>query len=91
MAFVIVSPYRFEYIHQAFIYVAVYGYPYITAGKKVINLFQQRGWTVIINDNLVSNTLNILSFAIGLVSAIVCVFFALFVGYDTSYLQPFFW
>jgi hypothetical protein len=32
----------------AFIYVGLYGYDYLTSGKKVLALFQERGWTTII-------------------------------------------
>eukprot|EP00557_Chaetoceros_sp_GSL56_P013551 CAMPEP_0176482992 /NCGR_PEP_ID=MMETSP0200_2-20121128/3684_1 /TAXON_ID=947934 /ORGANISM="Chaetoceros sp., Strain GSL56" /LENGTH=565 /DNA_ID=CAMNT_0017879371 /DNA_START=178 /DNA_END=1875 /DNA_ORIENTATION=+ len=55
----------------AFIYVGVYGYPYLTAGKKVMTLFGQRGWTVIINDNLVSNALALMGFIIAVLSLFV--------------------
>ncbi len=56
---------------QAFIYVGLYGYPYVEAGKRVTTLFTQRGWTVIINDHLVSNALGLMSFTVGLISATV--------------------
>lgn len=54
---------------KAFIYVGVYGYPYVEAGKKVMTLFTERGWTVVINDNLVSGALGLMSFTIALLSA----------------------
>ena len=44
---------------KAYVYVGLYGYSYIEAGKNVITLFQQRGWTAIINDSLVSRTLTL--------------------------------
>lgn len=60
-----------EYFNKwAFIYVGVYGYPYLTAGKKVMALFEQRGWSVIINDNLVSQALGLLSILIALLIGI---------------------
>jgi hypothetical protein len=37
--------------------VGLYGYDYFTAGSKVYQLFQARGWSVIINDHLLSRTL----------------------------------
>jgi len=55
----------------AFIYVGLYGYPYITAGKKVTTLFQQRGWSVFINDELVARVLNYTSTTVGLLCGIV--------------------
>jgi hypothetical protein len=61
-----------EYFNKwAFVYVGVYGYPFLTAGKKVMTLFEQRGWTVIINDNLIRNALGMMCFAISLVSSAV--------------------
>lgn len=46
----------------------VYGYPYLQAGKKVMTLFEQRGWTVVINDNLVSNALALMGFIIAVLT-----------------------
>eukprot|EP00551_Chaetoceros_affinis_P003849 CAMPEP_0203633670 /NCGR_PEP_ID=MMETSP0088-20131115/764_1 /ASSEMBLY_ACC=CAM_ASM_001087 /TAXON_ID=426623 /ORGANISM="Chaetoceros affinis, Strain CCMP159" /LENGTH=499 /DNA_ID=CAMNT_0050487063 /DNA_START=19 /DNA_END=1518 /DNA_ORIENTATION=- len=60
-----------EYFNKwAFIYVGVYGYPFLTAGEKVMTLFQERGWTVVINDNLVRNALSLLSLVIALLSGV---------------------
>lgn len=44
----------------AYVYVGLYGYNYIEAGKNVMTLLRQRGWTVIITDDLVSNTLSLI-------------------------------
>jgi hypothetical protein len=41
----------------AFIYCSLYGYDYLTAGRNVLSLFNARGWTVIINDDMVQNCL----------------------------------
>uniref|UniRef100_A0A7S2A6J5 Choline transporter-like protein n=1 Tax=Trieres chinensis TaxID=1514140 RepID=A0A7S2A6J5_TRICV len=63
-----------EYFNKwAFIYVGLYGYSYVEAGKNVMTLFKERGWTAIISDNLVNRMLALVSFAIGLISAFVCV------------------
>jgi len=36
-----------DYINRwAYVYVGLYGMDYLTAGREVINLFQQKGWTV---------------------------------------------
>lgn len=51
----------------AFIYVGLYGMPYLKAGKSVIQLFQNRGWEAIIADNLVGDTLGLISLIVGLV------------------------
>ena len=42
-------------IIQAFVYVGLYGYSYLEAGKNVITLFKNRGWEAIIADDLISN------------------------------------
>jgi len=55
----------------AFIYVGLYGYHYVEAGKKASKLFQQRGWTVIINDDLIGSALGLMSLTIGLLCGIV--------------------
>eukprot|EP00567_Pseudictyota_dubia_P016413 CAMPEP_0197443478 /NCGR_PEP_ID=MMETSP1175-20131217/9210_1 /TAXON_ID=1003142 /ORGANISM="Triceratium dubium, Strain CCMP147" /LENGTH=487 /DNA_ID=CAMNT_0042974113 /DNA_START=178 /DNA_END=1638 /DNA_ORIENTATION=+ len=44
----------------AYIYVGLYGYKYVEAGKNVMTLLRQRGWTTIITDDLVSNTLSLI-------------------------------
>ena len=51
-----------EYFNKwAFIYVGLYGYSYIEAGKNVMQLFKDRGWEAIIADDLVSNCLGLSS------------------------------
>lgn len=60
-----------EYFNKwAYIYVGLYGYSYIEAGKRVINLFKTRGWQTIIADNLVNRLLGIMSLTIGLLTGI---------------------
>jgi len=55
-----------EYFNSwAFVYVALYGYPYIEAGKSVIALFKNRGWTTLIADRLVFRVLFFCSLAVG--------------------------
>ena len=43
----------------AFIYCGLYGYDYLMAGRNVMTLFDARGWTVIINDDMVQNCLQL--------------------------------
>mmetsp|Transcript_4428 Transcript_4428/g.6738 ORF Transcript_4428/g.6738 Transcript_4428/m.6738 type:complete len:452 (-) Transcript_4428:372-1727(-) len=55
-----------EYFNKwAFVYVGLYGYSYLEAGKNVFTLFQNRGWEAIIADDLVGNTLFFLSVIAG--------------------------
>jgi len=47
-----------EYFNKwAYVYVGIYGYKYIEAGKNVMALFTARGWEVVIADDLVGNTI----------------------------------
>ena len=55
----------------AFVYVGLYGYPYLEAGKNVVTLFKHRGWSNIISDNLTARALGMMSFVIGLCSAVI--------------------
>ena len=61
-----------EYFNQwAYVYVALYGMSYIEAGRNVLNLFAQKGWTVIITDDLADNVLFMMSIGIALFSGLV--------------------
>jgi hypothetical protein len=59
-----------EYFNRwAFVYVGIYGYKFTQAGKAVFQLFNQRGWDAIINDDLIGNVLSFAALGIGLVCA----------------------
>lgn len=61
-----------EYFNKwAYIYVGVYGYSYLQAGKNVMKLFQDRGFEAVIADDLVSNTLFLVSLIVGLLTGAV--------------------
>ena len=73
-----------EYFNKwAFIYVGLYGYSYIEAGKNVITLFKNRGWEAIIADDLVGNVFFILSLCVGGLCAAV--------GYGLGSTDPWGW
>lgn len=55
----------------AYVYVGLYGYSYLEAGRNVMILFQQRGWTSIIADSMVENVLCMTSVGIGLLTGLV--------------------
>ncbi|KAL3789048.1 hypothetical protein ACHAWO_004605 [Cyclotella atomus] len=56
-----------EYFNKfAYIYVGMYGYSYLEAGKNVWTLFKAKGWTVIVNDDLIQNTLSLFNLIVGL-------------------------
>jgi len=48
-----------------FIYVGVYGYSFRHSSKCTIEIFRQRGWSSIMNDDLVSSGLGLMSLVIG--------------------------
>ena len=61
-----------EYLNKwAYIYVGLYGYSYVEAGKNVFTLFQSKGWTSIISDDLVDRALLTMSIGIGLITGFI--------------------
>ncbi|OQR95233.1 hypothetical protein ACHHYP_00181 [Achlya hypogyna] len=55
------------YNRWAFVYVGVYGFNFAGAGRAVTQLFKTRGFTTIINDDLISSALLFSAFVVGLV------------------------
>lgn len=55
----------FMFHEFAFVYVGMYGYNFLEAGKKANSLFKKRGWTEIVYDDLLENLLTIVSLVIG--------------------------
>jgi len=55
----------------AFVFVGLYGYPFVEAGENVMMLLQSRGWTAIITNNLAQGVLGLVSVAIGLIMGLV--------------------
>lgn len=61
-----------EYVNQwAYVYVGVYGYPFRQSGKAVMDLFNNRGWTAVINDDLTSGALTFGAMGVGIVTCCV--------------------
>jgi len=54
-----------EFHEFAFIYVGMYGYSFFDAGKQANRLFEKRGWTEIVDNDLLNNLLTIVSLVIG--------------------------
>ncbi|KAG9410958.1 putative choline transporter, neither null mutation nor overexpression affects choline transport [Aphanomyces cochlioides] len=55
----------------AFVYVGIYGYKFVDAGKAVMQLFHDRGFDAIINDSLVSTALGFAAFGVGCLCALL--------------------
>lgn len=73
------------YINRfAYSYVAAYGHDFISSGRMVMAMFSHRGWTAIINDQLISNALWLLvvflSILGGLIGVILSLFLAVYNG-----------
>jgi hypothetical protein len=61
-----------EYFNKwAFVYVGLYGYSYLEAGKNVITLFKNRGWDAIIADDLIGNVLLLVSIIVGGITGVI--------------------
>ncbi|RLN52785.1 hypothetical protein BBJ29_000741 [Phytophthora kernoviae] len=59
-----------EYFNRwAYVYVGIYGYKFTQAGKAVFQLFHQRGFDAIINDDLIGNVLGFAALGVGLICA----------------------
>ncbi|CAF1532843.1 unnamed protein product, partial [Adineta steineri] len=59
-----------RYLNEwAFVYAALTGQSFRAASRSFLDLFQQRGWTMIINDDLAGHALTIVTLAIGFISA----------------------
>ena len=66
--------YLAEYFNQwAFVFIGIYRYSYLEAGRNVMNLFRTRGWMTIITDSLLANTLLVMSLGVGVISGTVAV------------------
>lgn len=49
----------------AYCYVGLYGYDYISSGRKAMELFRAKGWTTIITDDLVHQSLRLVAVVVG--------------------------
>jgi hypothetical protein len=61
-----------EYFNQwAFVYVGLYGFAFMEAGKSVIELFKARGWTSIIADMMIDTVLLLISVVVAILTGVV--------------------
>jgi len=67
-----------EYFNKwAYVYVGLYGFGYIEAGKNVIQLFQQKGWSVIITDDINARVMLMMQLGVGALTGLVGMLVAL--------------
>mmetsp|Transcript_5739 Transcript_5739/g.8801 ORF Transcript_5739/g.8801 Transcript_5739/m.8801 type:complete len:526 (+) Transcript_5739:159-1736(+) len=58
-----------EYFNKwAYIYVGLYGNSYLESGRKVIELFQARGWITFITNSVASQVLGIIAFVVSIIA-----------------------
>ena len=70
-----------EYFNKwAFVYVGLYGFSFMEAGKNVMTLFRNRGWTAIIADMMIDTVLFMVSLGVGLLIGILSVGIAAVTG-----------
>lgn len=70
-----------EYFNKwCYVFVGIYGFGFIEAGKNVINLFRYRGWTTIITDDLTDRALLIVSFFVGILNGLLGLLLAAVIG-----------
>lgn len=51
--------------------IGLYGFSYLEAGRNAIQLFQAKGWTVVITDDLGENVMFMVSACIGILTGLV--------------------
>ena len=74
-----------EYFNSwAFCYVGLYGYSYLDAGRNVVRLFSERGWTVFISDRLVFRVLFLANLGVGALTGLLC----MLVGWIVMMIAP---
>ena len=49
----------------------IYGFSYLEAGRNVVELFQNRGWSVIITDDLCDRALLMVSLGVGFATGLI--------------------
>mmetsp|Transcript_481 Transcript_481/g.783 ORF Transcript_481/g.783 Transcript_481/m.783 type:complete len:546 (+) Transcript_481:129-1766(+) len=74
-----------EYLNSwAFVYVGLYGYTYVTAGKTVASLFWQNGWSTFVSDRLVYRVLGLAKVGIALLSGALTMAIQTALGYGST-------
>jgi hypothetical protein len=68
----------------AYCYVGLYGFDYVSSGKKAMELFQAKGWSSIITDNLVHRSLGLVAIVVGALSGFLGMLLAKATGWAES-------
>jgi hypothetical protein len=70
----------------AYCYVGLYGFDYISSGKKAMDLFQAKGWTAIVTDNLIQRSLTLVALVVGASCGFLVMLLAKATGWATPML-----
>lgn len=68
----------------AYCYVGLYGFDYVSSGKKAMELFQAKGWDSIITDDLVHRSLTLVAVVVGALSGFLGMLLAQVTGWATA-------
>jgi len=68
----------------AYCYVGLYGFDYVSSGKKAMELFRAKGWSSIITDNLVHRSLGLVAIVVGALSGFLGMLLAKATGWAES-------
>ena len=68
----------------AYCYVGLYGFDYISSGRKAMELFRAKGWTTIITDDLVHLSLRLVVVVVGALSGFLGMLIARATGWTSS-------
>eukprot|EP00535_Pseudo-nitzschia_heimii_P007829 CAMPEP_0197174342 /NCGR_PEP_ID=MMETSP1423-20130617/904_1 /TAXON_ID=476441 /ORGANISM="Pseudo-nitzschia heimii, Strain UNC1101" /LENGTH=490 /DNA_ID=CAMNT_0042623259 /DNA_START=73 /DNA_END=1545 /DNA_ORIENTATION=+ len=61
-----------EYFNKwAYVYVGLYGFGYVEAGRNVVELFKSKGWSVIITDDLNERVFLMMSVGVGVFTGLI--------------------
>jgi len=69
----------------AYCYVGLYGFDYISSGKKAMELFQAKGWTTIITDDLVHRSLRLVAVVVGALSGFLGMLLGMATGWGATF------
>jgi hypothetical protein len=69
----------------AFCFVAIYGVDFITASRSAVELFRSRGWSTLLNDDLIDLILNLGNVIIAVLTMCVGYSYARLMGLDRVY------
>ena len=68
----------------AFCYVGIFGYDFLKSSKCAIELFQQKGWSILLNDDIIDFVIYLSNLLIGIISMLIGVLYCKLSGISKS-------